>query len=573
MPAAVVAVLWFAWPLAAEAQQGNAPATGSVAPTEGATTQAGEAPTQNVPERLVSPALGPLAGSDRPITPREGRDVRLGGFGGLGGLGAPYAPDQAVPLLDRPWSVQPRLTLEVLATDNVFLSANDTRSDVITSVTPGITLNVSTPRLLGTISYDPTARFYATYTNQNRVDQYGSGQLLAAVIPGSFYVDMRGSASVVPSGGGFFPGAAQPVSRGDDTQLYAFQVTPYLVHRFGSAATAQIGYSFQYSEQTGNANIATGQPLPEFAAQDYMAHRGFAILRSGEDLGRLALQASVDGTAFVGTGIYDNAHRFLTSVEGRYSITPTIAVLLEGGYENLEYGGTAPGKIEGPIWSVGTRLTPSPDSIVILRYGRRDGFNSLSVNAGIALGGRTDLFASYNERLTSSLGDAQDLLASTTLDALGNPVDSQTGAPVLLVNPFFPVQNALFRTRTATVTLRQSWPRDIFTLSGSWQDRDPVSAAPGTVATPETGGYATFSWAHDLSPRTTTIATVQYGRIKQDIPAGTTDNYYSASAAVVHWLSETLIASVQLAWTRRDSDDPQSGYTETILRAVVRKTF
>src|SRR5258707_14675865 len=101
-------------------------------------------------------------------------------------------------------------------------------------------------------------------------------------------------------------------------QTYIAEVTPFLVHRLGSAATVQAGYSFQYSSQNlantfqySSQNLANiAQTNAESVAANFTAHRGFAVVRSGEDFGRLALQARVDGTKYVGSGIYDDAHNF-----------------------------------------------------------------------------------------------------------------------------------------------------------------------------------------------------------------------------------------------------------------------
>ena len=104
-----------------------------------------------------------------------------------------------------------------------------------------------------------------------------------------------------------------------------------------------------------------------------------------------------------------------------------------------------------------------------------------SLNAGVALGVRTNLFATYRDTLATSLTQAQDLLATTTTDALGNPVDSQSGAPVVLINSFLGLSDTLYRMRVGTVSLRHHWPRDVFTLSGTWQSQDPITSANNTV--------------------------------------------------------------------------------------------
>jgi uncharacterized protein (PEP-CTERM system associated) len=367
-------------------------------------------------------------------------------------------------------------------------------------------------------------------------------------------------------------------------QTYTAQVTPFLVHRFGSAASAQLGYSFQYSRQNWASFSSSNTGDLDSTATNFSAHRGFAVVRSGEDLGRLALQARIDGTWYVGDGIYNGAHNFAAGLGARYTIIRSVAVLGDIGYENQQYSGTNPVSIDDAIWSVGLRLTPTPDSIVVLRYGHRNGFNSFSLNAGVALGVRTNLFATYSDTIGTSLTQGQNLLATTTTDTLGNTVDSQSGAPVLLINSFLGLSNTLYRMRIGTVSLRHQWPRDTLTLSGTSQIQDPITSANNSLPFNSSNGiYATINWAHEFSPRTTGVATAQYGRVNSgqlgfgdasfsQTALGNSDTY-ALAATLSHQLSEKLTASVQVAWTSNTSSLPDQGYTQGVIRAGFRRTF
>ncbi|HTE80608.1 MAG TPA: hypothetical protein VK634_07960, partial [Reyranella sp.] len=304
---------------------------------------------------------------------------------------------------------------------------------------------------------------------------------------------------------------------------------------------------------------------------------------------RLALQARVDGTWYVGDGIYDDAHNFVAGLGARYAILRSVAVLGDIGYENQQYAGTNPVSIEDAIWSVGLRLTPSPDSIVIVRYGHRNGFNSFSLNAGVAVGVRTNLFAVYSDTLGTSLTQSQNLLATTTTDALGNTVDSQSGAPVVLINSFLGLSDTLYRLRTGTVSLSHRWPRDSFTLSGTWQAQDLITSANNTLPVSSSNGiYATFNWSHEFSPNTTGGAMVQYGHANSgQIGSGNTSSgntgfgqtgsgdsdTYALAATLSHRLSEKLTASMQVAWTSNTSPVAGQGYTQGVIRAGLRRTF
>jgi uncharacterized protein (PEP-CTERM system associated) len=128
--------------------------------------------------------------------------------------------------------------------------------------------------------------------------------------------------------------------------------------------------------------------------------------------------------------------------------------------------------------------------------------------------------------------------------------------------------------RTGTVSLTHHWPRDHFALSGTWQAQDPLTSA----SNPSPGGsssgiYTTFNWAHEFSPRTTGMATVQYGRVSSyQTGAGESDSY-ALTATLTHQLSEKLTAGVQVAWTTNTSSLSDQGYTQGVIRVGLRRTF
>lgn len=570
LAAGLVAAFLIAVPAAA---QTVAPPS-SVAPAPVAGSDPAASTTTITTPALESPALGPLAGRDTPLLPRPYAGGTLPGFAtsgygiggyGISGLATPFE------LGNRPYAFRPSLGVELLATNNLFQTSQDQRGDFVAMISPTIEAAVSTARLSGALRYSPTLRLYANYPNNNGFDQFGDAMLLAAVVPGVFYVDLRGSASVLPATLGQIPGSGQFAVGNETMQTYTAQVTPFLTYRFGSTATAQVGYSLQYSEQGWadfNNTGTAGSPA------NFLAHRGFAVVRSGEDFGRLALQARVDGIRYVGDGIYDGAHRFISALEVRYAITHSIALLGEIGYQSESFSGTNPINIEDAIWSVGLRLKPNPDSLVIVRFGHRDGYNSFSLNAGVAVGVRTDLFATYRDSIGTSLTEAQDLLATTTTDSLGNPVDSQTGAPVVLINSFLGISNTLYRLRLGTASIRHHWARDAFTLSGTWQEQIPLTSANNAfnVGT-NSGVYAGFSWAHEFSPRTTGVATAQYGWVAYTQPGQGSNNIAALSGTLVHWLSETLAAALQASWSNNNYSQPGQGYSQFVVRVGLRKSF
>lgn len=565
LPVSLAAALLLALPVAAQ----NAPSSpaDSGAPTPAVTDGTTTTPAGGA--ALQSPALGPLGGRDTPLVVRPSGGGAPTGFAsvapglGVAGIITPFD------LGNRSFGIRPSIGIDVLATNRLSRTGQSARREIVTTIAPSLEVAADTLRLSGYLRYTPGIQFYGT--SWSGVDQVGDGRVLAALFPGLLYLDVRGAASVLPTRAGQIPGSGQAIARDSTAQTYTAQVTPFLVHRFGSAASMQVGYSFLYARQNAADFSQSGL---DGSGANYTGHRGFAVLRSGEDLGRLALQARVDSTWFIGDGIYDGSRYFVTALEARYSIMRSVAVFGEVGYEKQKIAGTNPLNINGPIGSVGVRLTPTPESIVIARFGRQNGFNSFSLNAGVALGVRTSLFATYRETLSTPLSQTQDLLANTATDARGDLVDSQSGAPVVLIDSFLGLSDTLYRTRLGTASLRYSWPRDVFTLSGTYQSRDPVSSSSAAV-TPiaSRGAYATFNWTHEFSLRTTGGATLQYGRLSSSQSSRGYEDVYAAAATISHELTDKLTGGLQVAVSRDTASDANQSDTQFAIRAGLRRSF
>lgn len=494
----------------------------------------------------VTPGFAPVPGMLPPAWPGQ-----TGGF-----FGIPYgaALPAEEPALARPVNLHAGITGQLRATDNIFPGSVERRSDLVTSISPDILLTLDTARLRGTVFYAPTLQLYASESDQNRIDHRLNASLNATLVPGSVYLDLRANAAVRPITGGYADTDEANLPRRDRSQTTSFSATPYYIQRFGGTATAIAGYTLQYSRQDGTARSLTPGGLPYFSPQEFSSHTGFAALRTGEDFGRIAMEARVSGTAYVGDGVLDGAHRAIGSVEARYAITREVSALVEVGYEDQAYNGTPRREISEPIWAVGARFDPGPDSVIIIRYQRRDGFNSPWATARIGIGPRTVFFGSYSDQLTTTTRRAADLLSTTTVDALGNTVDRATGAPSMPNSgSLLAQQDALLRLKLATASLTQVWDRDTVTLSLSHEERTPVSVSRNSIAFQQESESVALTWSHSLTPLTTLIASAQYGRFESST-LRTSGNSYILRATAVHRLTEKLTASLQLQTSDRFTD-------------------
>lgn len=534
---------------------------------------------------LASPALAqlelPTPGTSSPgpvFTPRPGEP----GFGRTplpdapvrpGTLGFPYGATAAPAEPGQGLTITPSLTLQQSYNDNIAGTAKNHIFDYITTIIPGLLLNVDTPRLQGTLNYAPSIQFYARNSDQNRVDQQFNGRLLGTLLPDTLFLDVRGASAVSTLTGGFGPNQEFSTTRDDRLTTTSFSVSPYLVQRFGGLATAEVGYVFQaVNEDAASQQQRINNQAVNFNSQDFTSNEVYFSARTGEDFGRFAFIARASLLEYDGTGALDGAYRNIATLEGRYAFTPMIAALAEIGYQDQRYNSTPRIEINEPIWSVGVRLAPAPEDVVVARYGRRDGFNSFSLDANVGIGVRTRLFAKYEERISTSAQRAADLLSSTTVDALGNPVDALTGAPV--GQPFagsaFTAQSGVLKVKSATATLSQIYERDTFTLALSNEERTPIATTSGSTAQTQTARFGTFSWAHGLGPRTSTINTVQYGLTEGSVSGDTTQ--LSLSTTLVHQLTESLAGTISYRLNSSGSNS-DNRVIQNVILAGLRQTF
>jgi hypothetical protein len=165
------------------------------------------------------------------------------------------------------WTVVPRLNVDEMFTDNVLQLNSPRRWDLVTLVTPGISIAGDLPRLQLKLDYNPTLSLAARTNSQNAISQSLNSTALLTLVPDLAFVDVRALASVQSTSGllaGTSAGNAGTsvsptnstvgLSNQDRIQTTNFQVSPYLLHKFGDFGTGKLGVSAsqtQYATSTG----------------------------------------------------------------------------------------------------------------------------------------------------------------------------------------------------------------------------------------------------------------------------------------------------------------------------------
>jgi uncharacterized protein (PEP-CTERM system associated) len=453
-------------------------------------------------------------------------------------------------------------------------------SSFITRITPSIAVSANTSRIVGNFIYAPTAILYEGVSGQNQVAQNLSGNAHITLLPDEVFLDLKAFGTEQSIFGGVGPAGTTQLSRNNAAQTYSASANPYLMHRFDTFGTAEIGGLVGITSQSALSNtpqtVVAGQPVPFTGDQHSLETQEYAAFASGDDFGRWVSNAYARFTQYTGTGVLDGAFQNTVAYEGGYAVTRQLTLLATVGWEDLHYNSIPPVNVNDGLWNVGFRYTPNPDSSILFRYGRQDGLTGPFVQATYAPGARSRLFANYSETLSTDQQQLAQGLASATFDPLGNPTDTTTGAPLLLANNFFGIQTSVYKLEQASFGGTLMLDRDTFLLSVNQQRRKPIGSAPGGPPPFEDDGtYGAVHWQHDLNEALTLGAYLQYGQLTTTTTTLRQTSDVLVGTATFTWLITTTLSAQALYSHTADLyvSSGAPGLSSNLVMVSMRKTF
>lgn len=470
------------------------------------------------------------------------------------------------------WTISPAIDLSEAYDTGVYRRNGSFTTDLITRITPSISAVGDGTRLSGNFYYAPTFNIYASNTKFSGIDHNLNATATFIAIQDLLFLDLRGYAGVQSLRGGLPTNGTAAVSQGDRQQTASVTIKPYLRHSFDGMGTLNIGYSF---ERTVVDRGKTSVPLASFAPGalngNLTTHQENASFTTGENFGRIQNTLSAVAIQYQGVGLYAGAHRETLNDQLTYAISRVVAVNVSGGYQNIHYGSSSPYNSKGPIWGVGTTLTPNQDTSIALNYGRLDGGTSFTLDASLAPTARTRAYVRYSEGLETGFEAIQRALAASTVGVGGVSIDPVTGAPILVANNFFGSQSALFRTRRASLTAVWQLTLDTLTTTIEYTNRMPALGTPSALAPAYEGVYGSVAWSHVVTDALTANTFLQYGTraaTKSGVQAT-----LSTNISVNYAINPTLNTYAQ--YTHQMTSGPTFGQPPTRDIAVigVRKGF
>lgn len=481
------------------------------------------------------------------------------------------------------WNITPSLGVQEIFNDNVLQSSSHRQWDLVSYLTPGLAIYGDTPNAQVRVNYQPSLIDYIHESSLNQVAQSLNATGDFTVLQDHLYVDVRGIAGIGSTNGsapGLGYGATSngaggtsnlsgaTLTKQNSTQYTSFEVSPYVLQSFGDYGTLKVGYTLnQSTSSNGMGNVAPTTGTNGSSTQ--VTNEELIDYTTGQYFDRLSDTAEADARQFSGTGGTAGGHNNTATNTVTYILNRTYAVFGSIGYEDITYSGTNPLAIHDITWSVGTTVTPNPDSTATLRYGHADGVDDMSFTARYALTARTTIFSSYTTELGTQLQQVQNQLENSEVNNQGSLVNGKTGATQSVGNNLLGNQNQIFRSNTFSIGSTTVRERDVVTINAQYTEYTYVGAGAAGGTSGITG---TMGWIHQIRDDLTLNNSVSYGRRWSASPLGHSI-YIAMLSSLTYNFSATLSGSVSYEFYDVNASGSGASMYQDLFIVSLNKSF
>jgi uncharacterized protein (PEP-CTERM system associated) len=481
------------------------------------------------------------------------------------------------------WDIVPRIALQETYTDNLSLTPDAVKeSEWVTQVSPGISVNATGARLRFNADYAPALTYYGRGQQENTVYQRLSATANAEVAPELLFLDAGATVDQ------YNISLQDPLSTsnvnttGNLTTARTFFISPYLLRDFGSAVRAEARYTYSVwnSDDTASLSNSIGDRI------DLRLASGPAYKRLTWDLNYLTERIDYEND--------DDTYSAVITANARRSITYTVGLLGQVGYENYDYRVVGP-ESEGTRWSVGFDWTPSPRTRLAATTGQR--FYGDTYSLDFRHRNRlTTWSAAYYEDITntrsqffvpattSTAGYLNTLFQSQYPDpeARQEAVDkfiAQAGLPPSLSAPVDFYTNQLFLVKrlqgsVGLLGVRNSLFANVF--------QDTREALIGDVVVPITGDFALsntvkqtgggLAWNRRIGTESALNVAGTYSR--NEFPdTGRIDNLLVLGMSLSRQFQPRLSGSLNYRRQQNDANQSGASYTENAVFATLQMSL
>jgi hypothetical protein len=487
------------------------------------------------------------------------------------------------------WTITPRLTLGEIYSDNINLDDSDKEYDLVTEISPGISLRGKSARTRAQLDYQMQNTIFLKDSDANGISHQLNADGTAEITKNFFFVDASSSIgqAIVDSGGTVSTNNIN--NAGNQTDFYAYGVSPYIRPHFGGYADGVFRYSLdhvRYDDSVSNsvenrfdANLVSGR---KFGPLSWSANYAYDDLRRNDASD--AKFKNADG-------------------EARYFINRKFSLVAQAGWSENDYQ-TSEEIENGTYWAAGGFWQPS-------RYYSLEaltGDNLTTVTVGIYPGRRTSLEVTWRDREVGLnpgeawFGTFRHRTRHTTWSANYTEETTTTqqqqleegGFTFLGVDPETGETNPNPQPGDLVVTVPIG---PITSLTNEVEERKRASGSVGvktgksgliftvfreqrrfltSLREEDTTGFST-SINRRVAPRTNAVLSGSWQRIENDDSDGNVDNgdsdFWVIGAQLRRQIRPRLDGMVGYMFTRQDSDSDGDSYDENRLEARITAYF
>ena len=148
------------------------------------------------------------------------------------------------------WRITPRISVNETLTNNLFLTSTNRTSDLVTGITPGISIEGQGARASLRLNYGLTQNLYARESSQNNLQNSLNAVGTLEAIEDWFFIDASGTVSqqLISAFGQTSPSDANINNNQTETAYYS--ISPYIRGRFLSSTE----YLLRYTASTTTAD-------------------------------------------------------------------------------------------------------------------------------------------------------------------------------------------------------------------------------------------------------------------------------------------------------------------------------
>ncbi len=529
---------------------------------------------------VLQPLFGLLALATGSAAAQLGLNSALGfGYGGEGGSlhsGGSTAWDSAGTGGGRGFYITPTLGATATLTNNTNLSATDKQSDLILSVSPGISIGGQSGRVRGFLNYALTGSYSARGEDSTNLYSTLSANANIEAVSNWMFVDVNASVSqqlISPFG----TQSIDPnLNNRNSTQVRTVSVAPYVQGQIAGQVN-YVGRAFYSYTDSGTSQASDSSVWGALLGFDGTTR--WSRLSWGLDFTYREARFTDRRTEF------DQ----LNVVSLNYAVTPELRVSARYNVETSNLASLDSETTTG--WGGGLRWTPSPRTDLFLEYDQRFfgnshlyGLNyrtprtvwSISNRQGLSTGqtnfGRGNpgspfelLFAQFatvepdpvaRAQLVNAFLQANGINPNTPLNPSYLPnnvvVERQQNASVAWLGQRSTVVFSIYQTQSESVLAASINPDDQFSGGNALKWRG-----------------ASATWSHRLTPRATLSVTGSGQRTSGGV-ADQETTYWTAMAMWSSQLAQRVTGSLS---ARYQNQSGTSSYNEAALLATLNMTF